>query len=42
MKKFVLAIMLFLSFPALAREAPRLPDDQLPPLHRALKLDFSK
>ncbi len=42
MKKFILALMLILSSPALAREAPRMPDDQLPPLHRALKRDFSK
>jgi hypothetical protein len=42
MKKFILALLLLCSFPALAREAPRMPDDQLPPLHRALKRDFSK
>lgn len=42
MKTFILALLLLFSFPALAREAPRMADDQLPPLHRALKRDFSK
>lgn len=42
MKKLILALMLLCSFPAQAREARMLPDDQLPPLHRALKRDFSK
>ena len=42
MKKFILVLMLLCSFPALAREARQMPDDQLPPLHRALKRDFSK
>ena len=42
MKKFILALMLLCSFPALAREARQMPDAQLPPLHRALKRDFSQ
>lgn len=42
MKSVILALLLLSSFPALAREARQLPDDQLPPLHRALKRDFSK
>lgn len=42
MKTFILALLLLCSIPALAREAPRMADDQLPPLHRALKRDFSK
>lgn len=42
MKKFILALMVICSFPALAREARQMPDDQLPPLHRALKRDFSQ
>ena len=42
MKKFILTLMLLCSFPAQAREARQMPDDQLPPLHRALKRDFSQ
>lgn len=42
MKKIIFTLLLLCSFPALAREAPRMADDQLPPLHRALKRDFSK
>lgn len=42
MKKIIFILLLLCSFPALAREAPRMADNQLPPLHRALKRDFSK
>jgi hypothetical protein len=42
MKTFILGLLLLFSISALAREAPRMADDQLPPLHRALKRDFSK
>lgn len=42
MKTVILALLLLCSFPALAREARQMPDNQLPPLHRALKRDFSQ